>query len=866
VSRTLRWLVPAALAILSGLERLAAQAAPAADSVGEPVLLQLELGRLASRTIAGLQVGYDVLLPLSDVLDLAEIRSEIGEHGQIEIMLQPGNRRVEIDPAARQIKAAGAVTPLAPGELIERDGVVYLERGLLGSLLGVDFQLDWTELTVAVADPGRLPIGRRVAREATRAQIYGTRAEGPEVTLGLDRGSVTGAVLDYSLLTPLLPVQGRFEGVAFASGLGLDVGGGSFQVGVATADQSVGSSVRVDASWTGVWREQPWLTQLRVGDGLSTGPRPRTVRGFSITNSPYLRPSVVGNMTYTGQLGPGWEIEAYRGGRLIALDSANAVGQYSFDLPVQYGENAVDFVAYGPFGEVREFNRNYRVTQALLPQRKLEYGVALGACRTPLCQATGNLDLRYGVSRRWTIGGGVEQFWRQSDPNLFHPYALVSGSFSNAWSTQVQAVGRAVLQGVLNFEPSADLRVTAEYDHFATGTPAPVLTVAGRRNQFTVDGFARPIKRSGSLYLTYGFDRIEAVTGLTTSGRLGASVMAGPAQLMPSYRVQRAESPGAPSQTTSFVGMNAIVLPQLSLGSFLGKISGRAFLEAQPGVGLSTAAGYLARPVVRGLRLETGAGWNQGAGATFSLTLATELPSLRGYTTVNASSGGTSAIQWVQGSVLYDPTARQVDFSWAPGATRAGLTGRVFLDLNGNGTFDTGEQLLPGVRVRAGMTQVQTDSSGRYRIWDLSPYDPVEVAVDSLSLPSPLWVPQDGVVSVEPGPNSFRDLDIPIAPGGTLEGRVARESIDGLRGMAGIPLVLTDLRSGVTRGLTTFSDGEFYAIGIRPGRYQLAVSPEVLARLNLVAPPLQVTMPAAADGATVGDLELTVTSISGPGR
>lgn len=839
--------------------------APAADSTAEAALVELTLGRIASRTVTAYPTTGGVLLPLADVLDLSEVRYLIGEQGRVEITLQPGNRQVEVDPVAHTLKIKGDQVPLTSNQIMVREEGIYLGEKVLGFLLGVEFHADWSELEVVVADPSNLPIARRMARAAARAQIFGNRAEEPDLTLGLQRGSVDGAVLDYSLLTPLTTVNGSYPGVVFSTGLGLDVGGGSLQMAVATAaDQGSPNAVRVDGSWTGVWREQKWLTQLRLGDGASTGPRPQSVRGFSATNSPYLRPAGFGSTNFTGQLGPGWEIQAFRGGRLIGLDSANALGQFSMDVPVQYGENAVDFVAYGPFGEVREFNRNYRVTQALLPRNRFEYGVSLGACRTSECDASGNLDLRYGITRRWTIGGGVEQFWRSNDPNLFHPYAVVSGSFTNALSAQFQAMAGAVVQGALSLEPSTDLRITAEYNRFATGTVSPILTPAGRLNQLTIDGFARPVHSAGSLYMTYGFDRIESVTGNSVSGRVGAAFMAGSSQLMPTVRVQTNQLTGSPALTSTFLGMNAILMPQPALGSFLGKVTGRAFIETETGAGWSTIAGYLSRPVVPGLRVEAGAGWNRGNGTTFTFTLSTELPTVRGTTSVAANPAGTSASQFVQGSVLYDPDSRRVGFSWAPGSTRAGVAGRVFLDQNGNGVWDQGEPLLAGVKVRAGIHQTTTDSSGRYRIWDLEPYEPVDVEVDSLSLPSPLWTPTFGLVSVEPGPNSYRNLDLAIAPGGTIDGRVLRETIAGMKGMGGVSLVLTELKTGRTRSLTTFSDGAFYAIGIKPGDYELTVSPQVLARLNMVAQPLRLNMPALMDGASVTGLDIQLTAIAGP--
>ena len=44
------------------------------------------------------------------------------------------------------------------------------------------------------------------------------------------------------------------------------------------------------------------------------------------------------------EVAPLFKLEAYRGGRLISFDSVNALGQFSLDVPIQYGENPVDFI------------------------------------------------------------------------------------------------------------------------------------------------------------------------------------------------------------------------------------------------------------------------------------------------------------------------------------------------------------------------------------------------------------------------------------------------------------------------------------------------------------------------------------------
>jgi hypothetical protein len=457
----------------------------AADSTRlEPVIVELAIGRYGSQTVSAYRSGDDALLPLLQLAEMAELRSRLLTGGAIELTLEPGRRLVTLDPSRWEIRTGdGAALGLTPADRVVIPDEQYLSTRLLSQLLRVSFAVDWSELVITLLDVDRLPIGRRIARERAHAIFHGARrGGGPDLALGADRTRWDGMVVDYSILAPSQDLLGSG---AYSGGVGLNLLGGSLEGRVASAGPPRDGAVRVDASWAGVWRRSRYLTQLRLGDGLSTGPRPRSLRGFSLSNAPFLRQSLFGDIGFDGALGPGWDIEAYRGGRLIALDSADAIGRFSMDLPVEYGENAVDFVAYGPFGEVRRFNKSYRVSTDQIPGRRMEYGLAVGGCRTRDCRANANLDLRYGLTPRWTVRGGVDQFWRDSLPGLFHPYVGVGGTLGDSWGVEVEGVASAVVRGALRYEPSQDLRVGTEYHAFATGGTAPLLTPAvaqpGRR-------------------------------------------------------------------------------------------------------------------------------------------------------------------------------------------------------------------------------------------------------------------------------------------------------------------------------------------------------------------------------------------------
>jgi hypothetical protein len=242
----------------------------------------------------------------------------------------------------------------------------------------------------------------------------------------------------------------------------------------------------------------------------------------------------------------------------------------------------------------------------------------------------------------------------------------------------------------------------------------------------------------------------------------------------------------------------------------------------------------------------------------FSLQISTNLNSLRAFSTVSSGATGTEAVNFVQGSVLYSPNERQMVLSSGPALQRAGVSGEIFLDENGNGRRDGGEQPLPDVRVRVGNISSVSDSQGRYHVWDLLPFEPVLVVLDSATLPSPLWTPMYSAISVEPAPNQFRPIDLPVAPGGVIEGQVLRETATGLHGVGGVTIMITDKKSGARRTTVTYRDGGFYAMGVKPGEYEITVSESVLSRLGVTATPLNFTMVSSREGASVEGLNLVL--------
>lgn len=808
----------------------------------EPAIIELKLGRVAARTVPAWQAGGTVLVPLTQFLDLAEIRGTLERPGRMTGTFATTRQPFVVDTAGPVATIGGRVVALGPADLLAEGAELFVAAPVLADLFGIELEVDWAALEVVVRDPARLPLADRLRREAARRALPGAAgALEPELLHGVSASRIGGFVLDYSLFTPSTDPLG---GSAWSVAAGASVVGGSLEVAARSDGPAAAGDVRLDASWLGVWRNRPWLRQLRLGDGTGTGTRPRQLRGVSLSNAPYLRPSLLAAADYDGAAPAGWEVEAWRNGVLVGLDSADATGAWHVSLPVLYGENPVEFVAYGPYGERRDWSRKYLVPLSLLPADRVEYGLSAGACRLDACDAMLNADVRYGLSSRWTASAGLDRFWADSAGHASHPYAGVVGIMGGSWILEGDAIGAALVRGRVAYEPTLDLRIAAEVTRFDRDV-ASRYNPLGARNRWQVGGFWRPDARRSFLYVDARAEVTTTAAGTLVHGRTGVSLRMGNVRAVPYVRLMREALAGGGS-TSAFAGLELFAVPDASWGALFRRTWLRAALEARGASTPTMASLTVARPLAPSVRAEAGVTWTRGGrGPSFTFALATLFPSLRAHTLVTAPAhGDMAATQFLQGSVLYDEARQRVAFTAGPSLQRGGVAGRVFLDENANGVRDPSEPGLEGVRVQVGAASAWSDSLGFYRVWDAVPFEPVLLEPDSLSFASPLWVNPRAHAAVVPAPNRLTVVDVPLLLGAVLEGAV----LEGDRSAGpGLVLELEERESGRVRRLSTFSDGTFYALGITAGRWELRLAPGLADRLNVTVAPVRFDV---APGAT----------------
>src|SRR5687767_3454667 len=116
----------------------------------EPVVIELRIGRITGTTVQGFRVRSEVLLPMSQFLQLVEIRHRLSPEGRLEATVDPGNRQIVIDPARDTMSFGDYRVHIEPEFRRFDTGELYIGAERLGDLLSVLFAVDWAELTATV--------------------------------------------------------------------------------------------------------------------------------------------------------------------------------------------------------------------------------------------------------------------------------------------------------------------------------------------------------------------------------------------------------------------------------------------------------------------------------------------------------------------------------------------------------------------------------------------------------------------------------------------------------------------------------------------------------------------------------------------
>jgi hypothetical protein len=819
----------------------------------EELILELRAGQEASRSEFGYARDGHMWVPAIAAFELVELRADVDSLGVLSSMLEPDRLGLNLYPREMEAWRGTYYRLTHPGDLFLHDGVLYAKATDLAWVLDVRLYEQFDEMAVVFDGIGDLPLGRRLHRERMRRidDLYGAE---PDVVFGPERTLWRGATLDWNVGVPSFQVAER---TVYGLGFGGALFGGAMDARYRGRIDGGGDD-QFDARWQGVWPDQQWLRQLEIGSTRGTGPRGQAIDGVALGNSPFLRATEFGETVLRGEARPGWEVEIYRNGRLLAWDRVDDRGFWEFTIPLDYGQNPVEVRTYGPNGEVQITERAVRVDFDRIPGGSFEYGLSAGRSDFRGSDFAGNADLRYGISNRWTARAGYEGYGLESGGEAHHPYAALTGSVAGPLRVGAERVVDAWWWTAASVENSSDFRLGVEHFRYDRQGASRILVNEGSRERTILDFFWRPIRARRNLFFDFDAERLETAWDRQTSFVLGATTMLHRVRLSGQLKeyFDRAEMG---TWRRSAMALQASTVLRSGSRAWWHGTQVRAEAEVGTRYGINDWVKLsLGRRLGRSARLEVGAGWYRPDDAyQFTIGLSSAGPHAYVNAWVNGRQGSGASTQLsAEGSLLYHPETGRVETYPFRSLGRGGLTGTVFVDRNANGVFDSGEEPVAGARLTAGYLVAETDEFGRYSIWNLAPFEGADVQVDPQTLRNPMWVPAFDLAQAAVSPNGFRRIDLPLIEALEIEGVVRTRVGDAVHCPGAVPVKLVQVGGDREYRTRCFSDGEFYLSGVLPGTYRIEIAESWLEARGLrVAPESRAGFVAPA-GALVAEFEV----------
>lgn len=793
----------------------------------EEGMFDVQIARLPPATLPALvnELGR-VLLPLAPMLRLTGTPEERSPGGdQIAVSRPRGAGTNVLDVAAGLIRAGDSAWAVAPGEVVQGGGELFVSAERIADLLEADVQVDWERLGVQVSRDAPFPAQRQAMLDARRTtNLAHAAGEGAPSTVSVPYAAKTGGLVAEWGVSSSGWDSG--EQTSLRGRVGTAVLGGQLAVGGITTRDPLGSDgVEWTASYHRALPEQRWLRQIRAGDLLTDGLQARSIRGVSITNAPYVRDALFAQVPVAPDLPEGWQYEVYQSGQLLGFSEGLEAGPVS--VPLRYGSTPVQVRMYGPAGQEIVSELLYQIPVLQLREREWQYAAGAGVCPRQQCDGIAYGDLRHGITRWLTVGGGTETM-RDTAAAHTRAYGVASVAPGTGWMAEVSAMPSEFVNG--RFQYFGDGRVSASVSGGVadpgSGQLSWVPTTVRRWHAESAVGAQIP-GGLGPLRSVRLRGHAEGPTGGGVDrwrGSAFASVHRGFVEA--TYEAGRWEPEGLLSVRATRIlprqGPEWLHDAPVSVGVGIAP-SGVQMLEASAFFRVQTHS-----------ELNVATRWNAYTrqptlGVGLSATLDFARVNSRIATSSRGQPGGNVS---AEGGLAYGRDTGLQAFGRG-GTGSAGVSGRVFFDHDADGRFGPGDKPVPEIGVMIGGQRSTSDARGFYESWAILPYEIVRISVDTLKLPDPSWVPREHEILTRPTPHRFNPVDIPLVQTREVSGRIVGE--DGVRSVGGISVEIVNRATGAIQRTVTFSDGEYYISRVLPGRYELRVADSSLRALGAEA-------------------------------
>jgi len=812
------------------------------------ILLEVELNNLGLKDefLTAYRFNETVLLPIGQLLAFLELPFKIiPEQGLVEGFIWEEAEKYSLNLNQGIAISNGREFSLNKYKTEVDWDDIYLETELISEWLPFSLELDLFRATLTVETEKPLPIQEKIDRRYRWDRLSNRtgRAERPiypavENPYSLFNGPFVDHRLYFSgdstprhytnLAGDIFYLNGRL----FISGpLDDPLEDVSGRLGRRSPDPDLLGPLNAHEFWLGD------LSQSAVSDISSW----ESVQGISVSSYPYSRSRDFYSHSLEGELPENWEVELYDNGNLIDYQTSNEEERYRFEnIPISYGINEFTLVFYDEFGRKYEEVKKIRVDSTLIPPGENRYQFEIGS---------DDQD-----QNRISV-----EFSRGINPNL----SLVTNYVRLPISDQTEDFLRLGLRTSLS-----QIYLEANYLNALDGGQ-------GAELGFSTDLSGTRINLTHAEFDDY---RSETVSNLNRRTSL---------DLRRIFPFLSNSSLGVRLDLTREENYNGDILTEVynRLSTSYKKYSFINRLNLQLQEDETEGSGdFAVRTRMRDYRLQGNLGYDinpfdlETVSADLSGYLNADHRFNLGFTrnldrSENTYSAGivqdVDYYSWGINTSYRDDGDFTVAFSFSTSFGRddfkedpyhlalgpSAREGAVLV----TSYLDTGEEKKPveavAFKINGRTADVRTNENGKAFIYGLRPDLKTDIAIDLESLTDPFLVSDPEGVSFVPRAGQTFYLELPVIMTGELGGYVYLDRGESTSGIRNIEVQLLDSENNVVRSTLTAYDGYFYLAELRPGNYLLRISPEALARRELVENEVQeISIPKS--GGYLNDLQV----------
>lgn len=816
----------------------------------EEIAVTLDIPRLLSQDILVRYDGQTVYLPFIEIFTLLEfnVQSDLsGRRIYGFIMSKKDDYEIDLDKMTATVR--GKTTYLRQSDFYSGDLDLYLRLDLFTTLFDLKLSFDFAKMSVLLPLNKEFPAFQRLLRKQAHDKLQAkTVALGDIHELPKKWEPFSGAVADWMLSSTPIGTRSSHDYNMTIGGMVL---GGDFDVTGGGDSRSGFDSKQLRYQWHYYFGRNQFLTQAELGYVFAGGTLARSLKGAMVTNRPQIRRKYFQTVDLTGTLGEGWEVELYIDNKLADFAQTDQNGEYHFNVDIIYGSTLITLKMYGPNGEFQTREEQVRVPYTLIPKGELEYTAASGWGTTRddsglYAQAA----CLYGILSRLTAGVTADYpLDVQVNPEPTIAGELAFQPLSSLTAGGYFAPGYAAYGGV-NFNRFTFLNLNSGYTRYFSSR---FRNRIGQTDNITFSASAplRFGRRNLGLRLYLTHDRFPNYTFTNVTYGLSTTLLRVNLNYIGGYKLSQYEFSTAPSRVMT---SELLISPQ-----FVRWLKPQLRVNYDHEQNAVTRYGvYLNKRVLKTGQISLSYERNELSRSNLFMASFNLYAGFLSLTTrAIASSRQVAVTQAQRGSIRYDQAAKTVRLDHRNGVGFGSAVVRPYMDNNYNGVRDGDDGYIKGLRAKIQGANGRPVGGDRLFFYDhLRPYDDYLVEIDPNSLDNPLLKPSHENFQVNVNPNMITTIDVPIVTAGEINGQVQRQTPYGAAGSGGIKIIVTEMRRGLKTEITTFNSGEFYYLGLVPGKYRAEIDPDQLIRYGYASEPIfrDFEVLATEGGAVVGDV------------